>query len=164
MKCKQADRYLLRVFDGKSSQTDKQDIENHLISCSSCRKKEREYRLIFETLRGAPTPDIKPYFWQRLQPRLRERKKFEPWFVWKRWSLRAVPLSLLTVAIVTSLIWVFVPRRSPELSQTEVLLLRNLNPLQENQAILEQDSAENQGMMLIFTSLDEQGGKRSYFP
>jgi len=50
------------------------------------------------------------------------------------------------------------------MSQTEVLLLRNLNPLQETRILLEEESVENKNMMLIFSALEERNDIRRYLP
>lgn len=156
MKCKKIEKLLLRSLDGRLKSNEEHELEEHIASCSLCQKVKKEYQLIFETLRGEKFPETKPYFWQRLQPRLKEYRKYEPWFLWKRWSIRAIPLSLLIVVVLAGAILLLAPQRQEELSQSEILLLSNSNPLQETQTILEQEGIENKSMMLIFTALEEK--------
>ena len=156
MKCKKIEKLLFRSLDERLKGNEEHELEEHIANCPLCQKVKKEYQLIFETLRGEKFPETKPYFWQRLQPRLKEYRKYEPWFLWKRWSIRAIPLSLLIVVMLAGAILLLVPPRQEELSPSEILLLSNSNPLQETQTILEQEGIENKSMMLIFTALEEK--------
>lgn len=164
MNCQDIEKHILKSLDGRLSPQERQNLQEHLKSCPLCQKREAAYREIFETLKLTAIPDPKPYLWQRLRPRLRERQIFEPWALWRRWCLSAIPVSLMLVAVAAGAIALFIPQNGKELSQSEALLLRNLNPLQETRMILEQEGAENKSMMLIFTSLEERNGQRRYVP
>lgn len=163
MKCKKAERYLLRSFDGLLENRKREELDKHLERCPLCQKKRGEYQIIFETLKKHDFPELKPYFWSRLQPKLKEQRKYEPWSLWKRWSLRAIPLSLLLVVILVGSIIFLIPEENEELSQSGILL-RNLNPLQETTLLLEEEGIENKNMMLIFTAMENKNGVRRYFP
>lgn len=164
MNCQDIEKHILKSLDGRLSPQERQNLQGHLKRCPSCQKKEAVYRQIFETLKLTPIPEPKPYFWQRLRPRLHERQTFEPWALWKRWCLSAIPVSLMLVAVAAGAIALFIPQNGEELSQSEALLLRNLNPLQETRMILEQEGAESKSMMLIFTSLEERNGQGRHLP
>ena len=157
MKCKEVEKFISRDFDGVLASEEKEKLETHLKSCPGCQAKREEYQSILETLRGGEFPELKPYFWERLQPKLKE--KFLPLTPWKRWSIRAIPISLLIVLLLTTALLIFLPEKRVELSQTEVLL-RELNPLQETNTLLEEGDVENKNMMLIFTSLEEENSER----
>jgi len=159
MKCKKLERLLSRHFDGILEPEEKEKLETHLKSCLGCQAKREEYQSILETLREEEFPELKPYFWERLQPRLKEKEKFLPLTLWKRWSIRAIPISLLIVLLLTTALLIFLPEKKVELSRTEVLL-RELNPLQEANTLLEEVDIENKNMMLIFTSLEEENSER----
>lgn len=156
MKCKKFERLLSRAFDGLLKKEEKEELESHLKSCLSCQMKSREYKMILNLLRKEVDLEPKPYFWERLQTKIKERGKVAPWTIVKQWSLKAVPLSLLLALALVLVISLLSPPKSQELSQSEVLLLRNLNPLQETRRLLEEERLENQNMMIIFSAMEEK--------
>jgi len=164
MKCKKAETFLSKSLDGLVAGEEKSALEEHLKGCSSCRKKRDEYVFIAETLRREDFPEINPYFWERLQPRLKEGKKYAFWSVWKKWSLRAVPVSIITVVTLALAFTIFLPQPTGELSQTGDLLLRNDPPLPETVTLLEAETGENKSMQLIFMAMEEKPDMRRYFP
>ena len=160
MKCKNVERKISRSFDGLLNKEEKQALEEHLKDCPLCRTKKEEYQTILNTLKGEDYPEPLPYFWERLQPRLKESKSYEPWSLWKQWGIRAIPLSLLVAILFAAAILLFLPNNNEELSQSETLLLRNLNPLQETTSLLDREGIEDKSMMLIFTAMEEKNGTR----
>ena len=164
MKCKKAEKRLSRNFDSLLDEKDKQNLRGHLASCPSCRNKQAEYRKMLEVLRKKDFPEPLPNFWERLRSRIEESRTNDHWSLWKQWSIRAVPVSLLVVILLAALIVFVLPQRNEELSKSEVLLLRNHNPFQETRPLLEEKGIEDKNMMLIFASLDEINGTRRYFP
>ena len=156
MKCKKFERLLSPAFDGRLKKEEKEELESHLKSCLSCQMKSREYKTILNLLRKKVDSEPKPYFWERLQTKIKERGKVTPWTIVKQWSLKAVPLSLLLALALVLVISLLSPPKSQELSQSEVLLLRNLKPLQETRPLLEEERLENQNMMIIFSAMEEK--------
>lgn len=163
MKCKKAEIFISKSLDGLISGEEKSALEEHLKGCSSCRKKREEYVFITETLRREDFPEINPYFWERLQPRLKEGKKYAFWSVWKQWSLRAVPVSIIAVVTLALGLTIFLPQPAAELSQTGNLLLDNPT-LPETVTLIEAESGENKSMQLIFMAMEEKPDLRRYFP
>ena len=166
MNCKKIEEWILRSFDHRLQKSTQSRLDAHLESCPRCRKKKREYTFIFESLRSEEMPEPKPYFWERLQPKMKERKKGYPWRVWKQFGLKAIPLSLLLVILVSAGIFLFSPSVPAEadLSQTGNFLLKNTNPLEETQTYLTEEGGSNKHLMLLFSSLDETESLRRYFP
>jgi len=164
MNCKKIERLLSRSFDGILKPEEKTKLEIHLESCPLCREKKKEYEIILNTLRMKDQPEPKALFWERLQPKLKEKKKYVPWTLWKSWSVRAIPLSLLIVVLLAAIVIFFLPQQKEELSQSEALLLRNLNPFLETRTLLEEEGVEDKNMMLIFTTMEEKNGLRRYYP
>jgi len=164
MNCKGAEKFLLRSFDGLLRNEETQKFEKHLERCLRCQTKKEQYQTIRRALKEKDYLEPKPYFWERLKPKLKEGKKYESWSLWKRWSLRAIPLSLLIVIMLAATIILLIPTEKEELSESGVLLLRNLNPFPETRTLLEAESIENRNMMLIFTATQERNGERRYFP
>lgn len=164
MKCKKAEILLSRSLDGLLTDEERDALEEHLKGCSSCRKKRAEYAFIAETLIKEDFPEIDPYFWQRLQPRLKEGKKYAFWSAWKQWSLRAVPISIAAVAILAIGLTFFLPKPADELSQTGNLLLGNNPSLPETVTLIEAETGENKSIQLIFMAMDEKPDLRRYIP
>ncbi len=164
MKCKKAERLISKSLDGRATDLEMDALEEHFEGCPACRKKREEYALIAETLKGEDFPAVKPYFWERLQPRLKESKKYEFWSVWKQWSMRAIPVSILAVAVFAFGFALFLPQPTEELSQTGDLLLRNTPALPETVTLLDAETGENKSIQLIFMAMEEKPDLRRYFP
>ncbi len=164
MKCKRAETFLSRSLDGLLAGEEKTALEKHLEGCSSCKKKRDEYVFIAETLGKKDFPEINPYFWERLQPRLKERKKYTFWSEWKQWSLRAVQFSIIAVFALALGLALFLPQPTDALSQTGDLLLGNNPPLPETVTLLDAETGENKSMQLIFMAMEEKPDLRRYFP
>jgi len=164
MKCKKIERLLLRSFDGRLKNGEREELGKHLKSCLSCRKKSKDYQLLFEALKEKDFSEPRPYFWERLQAKLKESKKPEPWLLWKQWGMRAIPLSLLLIVLLTTALVFSFLHRNEELSQSGILLFRNSNPIQETKALLEAEKIEDRNMMIIFTSLEGKNDSRRYSP
>jgi len=157
MKCKQSEKYLLRSLENRLNPSVKIQLKSHLDDCPQCRKRQSEYQIILRSLKEESFPETLPYFWERLQPRLKEKRKIDPWFVGKQFGLRAIPLSILVVVLFTAAVFLFIPSPKEELdlSQTGVFLLQNSNPLEETQTLLSEEGDGNKHIMLLFSSLDE---------
>lgn len=164
MNCKKAEKLLLRAHDGLLSEEETKQLEKHIDTCPLCQQNREQYQYIFNVLEQTDFPEPKPYFWERLQPRLKEQRLFEPWQAWKHWGLRAIPLSLLCVLFLAAAVLILGPQPSEEFSQSGVLLFEETNPLQDTGAILDQEGVEDRNMMLIFASLEEQPGSRRPLP
>jgi hypothetical protein len=164
MNCKKAEKLFLRAHDGLLSEEESRELKNHITSCPLCQKNNEEYQNIFNVLEKTDFPEPKPYFWERLQPRLKEQIFFEPWQAWKQWGLRAIPLSLILVLFIASAILILGPQPREEFSQSGVLLFEEQSLLQDTGTILDEEGVEVKNMMLIFASLDEQPGSRRPLP
>jgi len=157
MKCKQAETFLLRSLDNRLRPSGASQLKEHLNDCPHCRKMQAEYLIIRSSLKGESYPEIRPYFWERLQPKLKEQSEVDPWTVRKQLGLRAIPLSVMAVALFAITVLLFVPAQQEELdlSQTGVFLLEDSIPLGETQPFLSEEGDDNKHIMLIFSSLDE---------
>jgi predicted anti-sigma-YlaC factor YlaD len=153
MKCKDAEKRLLRSFDGELEGATKADLDSHLKVCPGCLEKQSEYKVLLQNLK---IKDVEPlaYFWERLETKLRERERVEPWTIWARWSRRSVPVALALILLFIGGLALFAPGEE-DLSQSEALLLRNDNPLAETKTFFEETRLENKNMMIIFT-VDEK--------
>jgi hypothetical protein len=164
MKCKEAERLILRSFDGLLKNGEREELDEHFKSCPSCQKKGEEYQLMLDALKERDFPEPRPYFWERVQAKLKERKKSEPWMLWKQWGMKAIPLSLVLIVLLTAALVFSFLHRNEELSQSGMLLFQNSNPIQETKALLEAEKIEDKNMMIIFTSLDGKRDSTRYSP
>jgi len=164
MKCKRAETLISRALDGLLTSEEEEALQRHLKECPACQKRKEEYSIMTETLRDQDFPQVKPDFWERLYNRLEEQREYDIWSLWKRWSLRAVPLSIAAVVILALGLVLFLPQPKDELNQTEALLLQDQLPYPEPLTFLEEEGAENKSMQIIFTAMEERRDTRRYFP
>jgi hypothetical protein len=164
MNCNKAEKLFLKAHDGLLSEEETRELEKHIDSCLLCQRSRAEYQNIFDVLQKTDFPELKPYFWERLRPRLKEQISFEPWQMWKQWGLRAIPVSLLLVLFLASAILIIRPQPTEEFSQSGVLLFEDQGPLQDTGTVLDEEGVEDKNMMLIFASLEEQPGLRRPLP
>jgi predicted anti-sigma-YlaC factor YlaD len=159
MNCKTAEKWILRSLDGRLDEPSEKALADHLRVCPSCRRIQAEYRSMLSLLREGKEPSPLPRFWERLEPRLREEERIVPLVVWEKWCLRAVPV-FLALAVLAAGLFIVSPQQKAAMTQSEVLLLENVNPLTETRNILEEPHPEQRNMMLIFASLDEKPAVR----
>lgn len=164
MNCKSAEKLILRFFDGLLSPEEERDLKKHIEMCPNCQEKEKEYGNIFNILKKEVPSEPLPYFGERLMPKLRERIKYEPWSLWKQWGVRVIPISLVTIGILILVMTFFLPGKMEELSQSEALLLRNINPLRDTSILFDEESIEDKNMRLIFYGSEEKNSLRRDYP
>jgi len=157
MNCKKLDKYLSKSLDDRLKPSESVELKNHLDGCSACRKKQMEYLSMRKILKQESSPEMKPYFWERLQPKLKKQAELEPWTVAQKLGLRAIPLSLIFLALFAAVSYLLVPATEEQisLSQTGTFLLQNTNPLGETQPLLSEDLDANKHIMLLFSSIEE---------
>lgn len=162
MKCKTAEKWILRSLDVRLDERSREGLEEHLAACPSCRKSAAEYRSMLALLREEKERTPLPRFWERLEPRLMEEQKIVPLVLWERWALHAIPVFVALVALAVGL-FIFTPQ-TREMGQSEALLIENTNPFSETKSLFEQKRPEDKSMMLIFASLDEKAPVRRQSP
>jgi len=154
MRCRKAEKWLLRSVDGRLDAARRRDLEAHLASCPACARAAAEYREMFGLLRSRPSVEPLPRFWERLRPGLAEERKSFALLLWERWCLRAVPAFLgLAVVLGAGLVLLAPPAQSP-LTQTE-LLLRDQNPVAEAGTLFAGGRGEARQMELLFAASDD---------
>lgn len=165
MNCRKAEILVSRSLDGALSTKDEQALQLHLDGCARCRAMKAEYGILMTSFGQMAQAEVKPYFVQRVEAGIKERSFMNPFLAWKKWGVRAVSLSTLLMTLILGAIYFSKPVTSlpQDLSRSEVLLLRELNPFQETITLFEAENAEQKNMMLIFSSLEETDIRR-YFP
>jgi anti-sigma factor RsiW len=163
MRCREAEKWLLRSLDGALPSDRQSALDKHLEECPDCRKAQREYLSVQGILRGGPPVEPLPFFWTRFESRLREQEKLEqPWTVWLKWSRRAIPVAVLLIGFFVGAIAFQPSPADEEMSQPAALLLQNANPLAEANTFFNEKS-EDKNMMIIFAG-DERLPGRRYLP
>jgi anti-sigma factor RsiW len=155
MDCNNAERLLLRAFDGPVDSKAETELRDHLAGCPACRARAAQYGLIRDVLKGGAAPEPLPYFRQRVLAKLAERARQSPVRLGLRWAHRAAAVSLVAFVLFGAGVLLFKPQEPQELSQVETLFLRNENPLNDAANVLEQKKAEDKNMMLIFASMGD---------
>ena len=162
MRCKTAEKWILCSLDHPLLDEQEQALAVHRRECAACRALEQDYLSLRQTLQAEDFPAPKPYFWERLQPRLEQKPRPGLQAVWKQWGLRAIPCSLVVIAFFAlAAAFMFSPQ-TEELSQAGILL-RDQNPFQDT-LLLAEDAPENPNMVLLFASLDENVPQRRESP
>jgi len=164
MKCKEAEKRLLRSLDERLNPEERGILETHLSECPACRRLDGEYRTLRRFLLQGETPGPLPRFWERLAPRLEDRTS-----IWGQAFRIPVLVKAVTyvqaVSVLAAGIALFLPaRNAEELSQSEILLLRDENPLPETQRMIEEKRLDNKNIRLIFASSEETVPVRRYLP
>jgi predicted anti-sigma-YlaC factor YlaD len=157
MNCKEARTHMFRP-DGR-----REEAERHAAGCPGCRAFERDYAAVLKMLKAGGEPEPLPYFRERLWAKIAEREKVESWTLWMRWSLRAIPVSLVLIAVFIGAILFLGPALDDDMSQPAALLLRNANPLTETNALFNEDKIEAKSMMIMFAG-SEFASSRRYRP
>ena len=158
MRCKKAKKWILRSLDHPLPDEQGQALAAHQQECDACRALEQEYFSLRQTLQAEDFPAPKPYFWERLQPRLEPKPRLNLQAVWKQWGLRAIPCSLAVIVFFALAATLLISPQPEELSQAG-MLLRDQNPFQDT-LLLAEDTPGNPNMVLLFSSLDENGTQR----
>jgi anti-sigma factor RsiW len=156
MRCKKAERLFLRRLDGRLDEALAPALDSHLRSCPDCAQHAAQHARIAQALRPASVPGPVPGLAERILPRLEPRSAPAPLILWEKWSLRAVPVFLVVVAVIGLGLALLVPVFDESLTPTEVLLLQNINPMEEARSILEAEKPETRSIMLLVASIDDK--------
>ncbi|MBW1945705.1 MAG: hypothetical protein JRJ51_23170, partial [Deltaproteobacteria bacterium] len=97
MRCKTTEKWILRSLDHNLTDEQEQALAAHRRECAACRALEQEYFNLCQILQSEDFPTPKPYFWERLQPRLEQNPRPGLQALWKQWGLRAIPCSLAII-------------------------------------------------------------------
>jgi len=160
MRCRKAEKWLLRSVDGRLDEARTRELDSHLASCPACGRAAAEYREMLGLLRTPASEEPLPRFWERLRPGLAEEKKAFPLLAVERWCLRAIPAFLVVAAVIGAGLLVLAPREVP-LTQAE-LLLRDQNPVPEAGTFFEKGPGESRQMELLFAAVEERGPERRF--
>jgi predicted anti-sigma-YlaC factor YlaD len=163
MRCRETEKWILRSLDGILDPVRQKALDGHIECCPRCRRLREEYTSLLGRLKSPAEPAPLPRFWERLRSRIADRDRIEPWTVWAKWSLRAIPVSLVLIGCFIGAIAFLSPKLEEDMSQPEALLLQNADPLTGPQTLFNEEKVENRNMMIIFAG-DERIPNRRYGP
>ncbi|MCX7973033.1 MAG: zf-HC2 domain-containing protein [Candidatus Aminicenantes bacterium] len=161
MNCRQAERRLLRSFDGRITAEERSELEAHLRHCSRCARLEVDYQRLLSWIKLDQTAEPLPYFWERLDKKIAALGRPEPEVIWQPILVRAVTIALIGLIVLTGLLIFWPPGKSVNFSQTEALIFQEA-PFPEVQQILNEPQPEQRNLRLMFSSLEATS--RRYLP
>ncbi len=98
MKCRDVEKMLSAYSDGESSAEKMTLIEAHVRSCASCSRILEENRILWKTLGESPSAKASPFFYARLQARLRAEENAPRPAAWTERFL--IPASAVAIAVL----------------------------------------------------------------
>jgi len=151
MKCREAERILLLSWDRPLDAAAQAGLDHHRAACPRCRALAGEYAALRDGLRSLPQGTPRPYFWTRLNARIEALEHPAPLTVWRKWCLRAIPVSLFLIGLFIGGL-IFLPAGGDNMRQAEALLLRNTNPAVETSAYNDETKGVDRNMAIIFAA------------
>jgi anti-sigma factor RsiW len=147
MNCQKMETQMIAWLDGKATETERREVELHLIACSDCRARAEEFRRVWNVLDEAPA--IEPS--RGFDAQVRQRVAAEPrpgLFAW----LPQPRFALATAALIALAIWLSAVPPTVEVAQTpdeEFQMIQNLPVLEDYEVLanfepLDQLPAEKQ--------------------
>ncbi len=149
MRCKKIETGLVAYLDGRATDRERREVEAHLPTCSECRKRAEEFRLLWGVLDRVPVQEPSPAFDARLRARVAREPAPRGMFGWLVPSPRlavVVPLLLLLSVWISSL----PPAHTPERP-----LAAGMNPEAEFRMIRDLPVLENYDVLANFEALSE---------
>lgn len=161
MNCRQAEKLISRLVDGRLEAGTATRLEEHLKVCPSCARLLADYRQLQSLMADLRLSEAEPlpFFEQRLRARLRTESKPSLWAVVERWYAAAVPVFLVVAMILVGVLFLAQPAEV-QLSQSEMLLFQGQSPLAETRAIFDAQKPEDRQLQLLFAGLDSQEAVR----
>ncbi len=154
MNCRQAERRLLRSFDGRITAKERKELEEHIHHCSRCARLESEYKTLLTWIRLDQIPEPQPNFRERIEKKIASLNLPEPEFLWQPILVRMATAALIILIILAGLMIFFQLGKSVAFSHTEALIFQEENPFPEVQQILNEAQPEQRNLRLMFSSLE----------
>jgi anti-sigma factor RsiW len=92
MKCEDVSNELIAYLDRRANSAERQEVEEHLVGCATCRTRAEEFRKLWTVLDEVPVLEPSAAF----DARVRERIASEPQ---RRWFARLVPQPRLAFSV-----------------------------------------------------------------
>jgi len=154
MNCRKAEKLISKQLDNRLEARESAWLENHLQNCPACARLASDYQQLKNmTAELKVEAEPQPYFTERLLARLSSEPKPSIWAAVERLYARAIPVFLIMVTLLVGVLFLMQPAER-QLSQSEMLLFQNQNPLKEMQALFEEERPENRQLKLLFAGLE----------
>jgi anti-sigma factor RsiW len=99
MSCERIENRILSYIDGRLKESERQDVEKHLASCSACQLRVEEFRAVSGLLDELPVIEPSPAFDARVHALVAAEPVKQSWWVWLHVSPRvAFAASMLLLA------------------------------------------------------------------
>jgi anti-sigma factor RsiW len=102
MKCNDVANELIAYLDRRANSAERQQVEEHLATCSPCRLRAEEFRKVWNVLDEVPS--IEPSL--GFDARLRQKVAAEPRPRWMGWFVPQPRLALSMALLVALSIWI----------------------------------------------------------
>jgi anti-sigma factor RsiW len=99
MSCEKVENRILSYIDGRLKENERQDVEKHLASCSTCQLRVEEFRAVSGLLDELPVIEPSPAFDARVHALVAAEPVKQSWWAWLHVSPRvAFAASMLLLA------------------------------------------------------------------
>jgi anti-sigma factor RsiW len=144
MNCNDVSKGLIAYLDRRANSAERQEVEQHLISCADCRARAEQFRALWSVMEEMPA--VEPSF--AFDARVRQRVAAEPrrnWFGWlvpqPRLALSAAMLAVMAVWMVkTSPVNPGVTPSEASLQQEDFNAIKNLDVLENYDVLTSMDA------------------------
>ena len=159
MKFREAERILLLSWDRPLDAAAQAGLDHHRAACPRCRALAGEYAALRDGLRSLPQGTPRPYFWTRLNARIEALEHPAPLTVWRKWCLRAIPVSLFLIGLFIGGL-IFLPAGGDNMIQSEALLMRNADAVGGTSLYLDEAKGLDRNIAIIFAASDRNPERR----
>jgi anti-sigma factor RsiW len=144
-KCEEVSNQLIAYLDRRANSADRAEVENHLASCSGCRARAEEFRLMFGAMDQIETIEPSVEFDARVRERIAQEAR-PRWFSW----LVPQPRLAFSMALLLALsVWM------AKLPHENANVTAAATEEQNFEAIKDLDVLENYDVLSKFDALDE---------
>ncbi len=135
MNCERMENRLIAYLDGRASQAERREVEDHLAACTACRTRAEEFRRLWNVLDEVPMEEPLPTFDARVRARIAAepaRPSVWSWLVPSPRLAFAVSLLLILSVWISSLPPANPPAAStPVNSEAEFKMIKDLPVLED---------------------------------
>ena len=135
MNCERMETQLIAWLDGKASESERREVELHLVACAACRERAEEFRRVWNVLDEAPAIEPSLGFDARVRQHVAAEPRPRP-FAW----LPQPRFAFATAALVALAVWLSAvpPGANPEVAQApdeEFQMIQNLPVLEDYEVL-----------------------------
>lgn len=158
MNCEKIESRILSYIDGRLKESERQDVEKHLASCSACQLRAEEFRAVSGLLDELPVIEPSPAFDARVRALVAAEPVKQSWWAWLHVSPR---VAFAASALLLAMLWLGfyqrpqppLPWGNPQVADEQMMqdlpvledhdVLSNFEPLKELPQPVQADAAED---------------------